>query len=69
MESLELCGLTASLLNEFKDIATTERDRVEFCSNDTYRLLEERKVRNKKRSAPDNPVPNGGGENEVVELL
>jgi len=55
LQSLEYCGLTASLLEEFKDQATVDRDRVEFCASGSYRLLDERKLRYgaDKRPAPD----------------
>jgi len=45
LQSLQHCGLTASLLEEFKDQASVDRDRVEFCANGSYRLLDERKSR------------------------
>jgi hypothetical protein len=72
VESLEVCCLTAHLLLEFKDIASADRDRIEFCSDGSYKLLEPRKVR-KKRSATDaltstetkRPRP----DDEVIELM
>ena len=49
LQNLEICGLTAHLLGEFKRVASSQRDRVEVCSDGSYMLLEERKVRGKKR--------------------
>lgn len=79
---LELCGLTEDLIQEFqKDLAPTSRDRIEFCSNGSYRLLEAKKQRyknNKKRSAPDSnpsgpsirqkPTPKNDSEPVIILL-
>ena len=51
LSDLQFCGLTADLLREFKDSASTERDRVEFNASGDYRLLDERKRRYQNRSA------------------
>ena len=48
VQSLQICGLTSHLLEEFKGSATSERDRVEFCSNGRYKLLEQQMSRHKK---------------------
>lgn len=56
-DDLQLCGFTEGLIHEFrKDLVPTERDRVEFCSNGSYKLLGARKQRytGRKRPAPDN---------------
>lgn len=45
LQNLEFCGLTGSLLKEFKGQATVDRDRVEFSADGRYRLLVERKRR------------------------
>jgi hypothetical protein len=61
LQDLEYCGLTASLLKEFANDVTPARDRIELCSNKTYRLLGERKLRYKKKSAPTS------GKNSSIE--
>ena len=56
LRNLEYCGLTASLLEQFKDQATVDRNRVEFCADGSYQLLEERKPRYKRpASRSDSP--------------
>ena len=42
---LELCSLTNSLLNQYKDLASAQQDRVEFFSDGTWQLLDEKKKR------------------------
>lgn len=76
MQSLELCSLTSTLLDEFKAVASSVRDRVEFRSDGIYRLLEERKVRyGKKRAAPDDKsstkvtIRKPVTDHEVIDLL
>lgn len=49
LQDLEVCGLTASLVKEFEKELAPDRDRVELCSDRTYRLLGERKLRYKKK--------------------
>lgn len=51
-DELQICALTEALISEFrKEIEPTERDRIEFCSDKSYKLLGNRKKRyNKKRS-------------------
>lgn len=58
LRNLEYCGLTASVLEQFKDQATVDRNRVEFCADGSYQLLEERKPRF-KRPAPHDDFPFG----------
>jgi len=50
---LQFCGLTDDLLKEFKGEASPQRDRIQFNSDRSYRLLEEAKKRynGKKRAA------------------
>ncbi len=54
--SLQYCGLTAALLQEFQGQASVVRDRIEFRADGRYRLLEESKTRNNKKrpSAEEN---------------
>jgi hypothetical protein len=49
LQHLEYCQFTRDLLVEFVQEVSTDRDRVEFCSDGVYRLLEERKLRYGKR--------------------
>jgi hypothetical protein len=52
---LEYCPFTASLLKEFEGQATPVRDRIQFFSDGTWKLLAEAKKRYvKKRSANEN---------------
>ena len=56
VEQLVVCGFTSWLIAKgFKGIASASRDRVEFRSDESFVLLEERKSRgNRKRPAlPD----------------
>jgi hypothetical protein len=71
-QDLQFCGFTADLLTEFKDVATPQRDRVEFRADQSYRILEENKRRyGVKRQASD---AGGGGskktrnEEEIIIL-
>lgn len=50
--SLELCELTAHILKEFENAASTEKDRVEYCSDGTYKLLEQRINQRKRKCGP-----------------
>lgn len=43
--------MTASLLVEFEAEALADRDRIELCSDESYRLLGERKSRYKKKAS------------------
>jgi hypothetical protein len=59
LQDLELCTLTEEVIHEFrKDLIPTERDRVEFCADGSYKLLGARSQRtnNKKRTAQEVPV-------------
>jgi hypothetical protein len=52
---LQYCPFTASLLKEFKDIASPVRDRIQLSSDGTWKLLAEAKKRYaKKRFANEN---------------
>jgi hypothetical protein len=52
---LQYCPFTASLLKEFEGKATPVRDRIQFCSDGTWKLLSETKKRYaKKLSASEN---------------
>jgi hypothetical protein len=55
VDSLEVCGLTSRLLDEFKTEASPERDRIEFRSDGTYSLLPEKTPQYavRRRSEPD----------------
>jgi len=52
-EDLQVCGLTEDLILEFrKELVPKVRDRIEFHSDKSYKLLENRKTRyNKKPDA------------------
>jgi len=43
LQQLQHCGLTAALTTEFRDKAAAKHDRVEFRSDRSYCLLDERK--------------------------
>ena len=49
LKSLECCGLTSQLLHEFASTVSTDRDRIELCSDRSYILLKPRMPRSKKR--------------------
>ena len=53
LRNLEYCGLTASVIEQFKGQATADRNRVEFCADGSYQLLEERKPRYKRPASHD----------------
>jgi hypothetical protein len=58
LQDLELCTLTEELVQQFQeDLIPTERDRVEFCADGSYKLLGARSQRgiNKKRTAQTVP--------------
>jgi hypothetical protein len=57
---LRICGLTADMIQEYKDEISPLRNRVELTEEGTYRLLEEKKVRH--RSVKRAPSADG---NEV----
>lgn len=58
-EDLEICGLTEDLIFEFrKELVPTVRDRIEYSSDKSYRLLENRKKRYGKK-----PASNSSGTN------
>lgn len=44
-KNLQFCGLYADLLQEFKDTASSQRNCIEFRSDGTYTLLQEKKAR------------------------
>ncbi|GAX10125.1 E3 SUMO-protein ligase PIAS1 [Fistulifera solaris] len=44
---LRICGLTADMIQEYKDEISALRNRVELSEDGTYRLLEEKKVRHR----------------------
>jgi hypothetical protein len=49
LQSLEICGLTSHLLQEFESSATSDRDRVEFSADGRYKLLEQVSRHNNKK--------------------
>lgn len=55
IDDLELCGFTADLLVEMKgQLEPKSKDRIQFCSDRTYRLIEEKpKKQRKKRARED----------------
>ena len=65
------------MLEEFSGLACRDHDRIEVTSNGSYRLLNERGSRNKKRKAPpqqsgpsrDHKMAKVVDESEVVDLL
>jgi hypothetical protein len=62
LQSLEICGLTTDLLQEFqKVLSSMTHDRVQIKSDGSYMLLAERKVRKRKR-------PRNGNDPEHVKL-
>lgn len=48
LQNLEYCALTARLLQEFDASLSADRDRIEFTSSGTYKLLEEQVARSVK---------------------
>jgi len=48
VEELEYCGLTAALIEEFKNKVSAQNDRIEFKSDKSYVLLDERPNRHGK---------------------
>lgn len=68
LKSLERCGLTADLLQEFTpSVIEDGRDRVEFRSGGSYELLPKRKKRYKgKESDPSSGKPSA--QVEVIDL-
>jgi hypothetical protein len=72
-QDLQFCGFTADLLTEFKDLASPQRDRIEFRADKTYRLLEE----NKRRYGVKRQASDAGGkgskksrnEEEIISIL
>lgn len=72
---LQLCGLTQTLLKEYKGELRAHRDRIQFFSNGTWKLLGE--SRKRYASKRDDGADNGGNAtkksrqdpNDVIELL
>ncbi|GKY98427.1 hypothetical protein MPSEU_000800200 [Mayamaea pseudoterrestris] len=76
VEDLQLCKLTRDMLSEFKDIATTSRDRVEFRLDGTYELLPERRIKSRKKALTDDAIVSndimgekGGNDQSEVVIL
>ena len=75
LDDLQICGLTSSLLDEFKDVATGSRDRVQFCSDRSYTLLAEQRKRYNKRPSQqdvemsDVSLKRRKTEQEIIDLL
>ena len=79
-DQLELCGLTQQALETHdKEAVPTNRDRIEFASDGSYKLLEAKKERHRKKRAvaknetaalPSMPRPPAAGnrEPEVIVL-
>lgn len=74
-KDLQVCGLTSDLAKEFKDVATSQRDRVELCSDETYRLLQETRKRYGSKRQASEAARNGGTKKakipenaEIIEL-
>ena len=49
LKNLERCGLTSHLLHEFASTVSTDRNRIELCTDRSYTLLKARQPRSKKR--------------------
>ena len=53
-DELQICGLSEDLIFEFrKELVPTVRDRIEFSSDKSYKLLENRKKRYNKKGSGD----------------
>lgn len=48
LQNLEFCALTARLLKEFESSLSADRDRIEFSSSGSYKLLESQVAHNAK---------------------
>lgn len=74
LQNLEVCELTSHLLREFASKASV-RDRVELCADRSYKLLQARQPRSRKRRAEemsatnDNALPPTKSSNEVIDLV
>ncbi len=74
LQSLQICGLTSHLLEEFKSSATSERDRVEFSSDGRYQLLVQQVSRHKKRLdstllATNEEAPSKAAATQHIEIV
>jgi hypothetical protein len=77
LQDLECCGLTAYIIEEFEKVLSPERDRIEFCEDGRYKLLEARQLRcGKKRPKQEGDGPSQGAnkvrkvneDDDVIEI-
>jgi hypothetical protein len=70
---LEHCALTQRLLDQYKDVASAQRDRVEFFADGTWKLLVEKGKRYGKVQGKDNETHSNAAKRakvvEVIDLL
>jgi hypothetical protein len=74
LQSLEICGLTKDLLQEFQKIVSPmTHDRVQINSDGSYMLLAERKERKRKRANGKEPehvkLARTETDHDVIDLL
>lgn len=70
-QDLEVCGFTIHLLREFQTVASADRDRVDICSDGSYRLVEGKANNDGLKREPDESHRNqnsGGSDKEVVVI-